>query len=114
MRCPKCGRATSVVETRAENDGLVIRRRRECGHCGHRFNTYEVDEGLSKTIAKYLKPHIAALNKRHTLTKRNEKIADRLMAGEKHVVIAADFGLSDNMITHIARQIGIPPRRTFK
>lgn len=45
MRCPKCGRDTNVLETRwkpsGNNDSFNLRRRR-CGSCGHRFNTYEV------------------------------------------------------------------------
>lgn len=42
MRCPKCNYEDSrVIETRAVEDGSVIRRRRECPRCGQRFTTYE-------------------------------------------------------------------------
>ena len=42
MRCPKC-QATDdkVIDSRAIKDETVIRRRRECLACEHRFTTYE-------------------------------------------------------------------------
>lgn len=42
MRCPKCGALDDkVIDTRASEDGVVTRRRRECLGCGARFTTYE-------------------------------------------------------------------------
>lgn len=42
MRCPSCGYAESkVVDSRPTEDGVSIRRRRECLECKHRFTTYE-------------------------------------------------------------------------
>ncbi|NQU10085.1 transcriptional repressor NrdR [bacterium] len=42
MRCPNCGALDDkVVDTRGSDDGLVIRRRRECLQCSTRFTTYE-------------------------------------------------------------------------
>ena len=42
MRCPSCGTLDSkVVDSRPSEDGLSIRRRRECLSCGRRFTTYE-------------------------------------------------------------------------
>ncbi|MGB4028472.1 MAG: transcriptional regulator NrdR, partial [Acetomicrobium sp.] len=42
MRCPRCNHDDSrVIETRAVENGIVIRRRRECPKCGRRFTTYE-------------------------------------------------------------------------
>ena len=42
MRCPKC-QATDdkVIDSRAIKDETVIRRRRECLACEHRFTSYE-------------------------------------------------------------------------
>lgn len=40
--CPACGAAgTAVKDSRTRGDG-VVRRRRECTACGHRFSTMEV------------------------------------------------------------------------
>lgn len=42
MRCPQCKSARSrVVESRDVDDAAVIRRRRQCEDCEHRFTTYE-------------------------------------------------------------------------
>jgi transcriptional repressor NrdR len=38
--CPVCSQSTRVVETRAADGGLAVRRRRECSN-GHRLTTYE-------------------------------------------------------------------------
>lgn len=42
MKCSQCGvDDTKVIESRDVAEGKAIRRRRECGACGHRFTTYE-------------------------------------------------------------------------
>jgi transcriptional repressor NrdR len=42
MRCPKCSHQEDrVIDSRAARNGAVIRRRRMCLQCGHRFTTYE-------------------------------------------------------------------------
>jgi transcriptional repressor NrdR len=40
--CPYCGEDEDrVIDSRASDGGLVIRRRRECAKCGRRYTTYE-------------------------------------------------------------------------
>lgn len=42
MRCPKCTNLEDkVIDSRSAASGSVIRRRRSCLRCGHRFTTYE-------------------------------------------------------------------------
>lgn len=42
MRCPKCGHLDDkVIDSRSVRNGDVIRRRRTCLKCQHRFTTYE-------------------------------------------------------------------------
>ena len=42
MRCPFCGFAdTQVKDSRPAEDGVSIRRRRQCPACGGRFTTFE-------------------------------------------------------------------------
>ena len=42
MRCQQCGSTESkVIDSRPSEDGMQIRRRRECEHCGWRFSTVE-------------------------------------------------------------------------
>lgn len=53
MRCPFCGYLnTRVQDSRAIENGLVIRRRRECPSCGARFTTYERFEGGKFMVVK--------------------------------------------------------------
>ena len=53
MRCPFCGEQESkVVDSRHSEDGLSIRRRRECSRCQHRFTTYEMVENLPVLVVK--------------------------------------------------------------
>ena len=42
MKCPFCGDAdTQVIDSRVNDEGDSIRRRRKCGVCDKRFTTYE-------------------------------------------------------------------------
>src|SRR5688572_3513693 len=41
VMCPSCNSGTRVLESRAADDGLAVRRRRECAGCGRRFTTFE-------------------------------------------------------------------------
>jgi len=42
MHCPFCRHADSrVIDSRTSDDGLSIRRRRQCPECGKRFSTIE-------------------------------------------------------------------------
>lgn len=42
MFCPMCHKAESrVIDSRTADEGLAIRRRRECASCGHRYTTME-------------------------------------------------------------------------
>ncbi|NLO82935.1 MAG: transcriptional repressor NrdR [Clostridiales bacterium] len=53
MRCPFCYNMESkVVDSRPTDEGLTIRRRRECIKCGKRFTTYEKIEQLPVFVVK--------------------------------------------------------------
>ena len=53
MKCPFCSHLeTQVVETRVSEDGVFIRRRRQCGACEKRFTTYERPDVTFPAIAK--------------------------------------------------------------
>lgn len=50
-RCPGCGgAAAAVVNTRPVKQGQ--RRRRQCGQCGRRWSTLEVDAALFNQLIK--------------------------------------------------------------
>ena len=53
MKCPYCGyQESKVVDSRHSDDGLNIRRRRECLQCQKRFTTYETVESLPIVVIK--------------------------------------------------------------
>lgn len=53
MHCPFCQHEdTRVIDSRVSEDGGTIRRRRECGQCGERFNTTESAELKLPTLVK--------------------------------------------------------------
>ena len=53
MKCPFCGdQESKVVDSRHSDDGLSIRRRRECLVCQRRFTTYETVESLPIIVVK--------------------------------------------------------------
>lgn len=53
MRCMYCNSTESrVIDTRQTDEGLVIRRRRECISCGRRFTTFETIEQTPVMVIK--------------------------------------------------------------
>lgn len=53
MRCPFCScLEDKVVDSRPTDEGLTIRRRRECVKCGARFTTYEKIETVPLMVVK--------------------------------------------------------------
>jgi transcriptional repressor NrdR len=53
VRCPACSRVEDrVIDSRLADDGIAIRRRRECLACGRRYTTYERIEESPLIVAK--------------------------------------------------------------
>lgn len=53
LKCPFCNYAdTKVIDSRAQDDNAVIRRRRVCENCGKRFTTYERIDMIPITVIK--------------------------------------------------------------
>lgn len=53
MKCPYCGEMDSkVIDSRSTEEGVSIRRRRECLICGKRFTTYEKVENVPIMVIK--------------------------------------------------------------
>jgi transcriptional repressor NrdR len=53
MRCPFCGVDNDrVIDSRAGQDGYIIRRRRQCNHCHRRYTTYERLEEMELKVVK--------------------------------------------------------------
>jgi len=53
MKCVFCNCTQSrVIDSRQSEDGLSIRRRRECENCGRRFTTYERIDMIPLMVVK--------------------------------------------------------------
>ena len=79
MRCPRCGHLEDkVIDSRSARNGDVIRRRRMCVRCAHRFTTYEE---VVKTRLRVIKR-----DGRHEELDRNKLLSGLLRACEKRPV----------------------------
>ena len=74
MKCMFCGCEDSkVIDSRHTEDGMSIRRRRECSGCGRRFTTFETIETVAFLVVKrdgtrqsYDKSKVTTLKRRCT------------------------------------------------
>lgn len=119
MRCPFCGHIEEkVVDSREARDGEVIRRRRQCLHCGRRFTTYERIEEVQFMVVKkdgrrepfdrnkVLSGLLKATQKRPVGVAELEKIADevetRLMEKPDREITSQEIGeLIMNTLYHL-------------
>lgn len=95
MKCPFCGdQESKVVDSRHSEDGLTIRRRRECLACQRRFTTYEVVESLPIIVVKR--------DGSHQAFDRNKVLNSMVRAFDKRQVDVADL---DRIATEIEQSI---------
>lgn len=93
MKCPFCGYLESkVCDSRPTDEGMTIRRRRECLSCGKRFTTYEKLEHTPFYVIKkdntrepfdrnkVLNGLLRACEKRPVPIQRLEEVADHIEA----------------------------------
>jgi transcriptional repressor NrdR len=119
VRCPFCGHIEEkVVDSREARDGEVVRRRRQCLHCGRRFTTYERIEEVQFMVVKkdgrrepfdrnkVLSGLLKATQKRPVGVAELEKIADevetRLMEKSDREITSQEIGeLIMNTLYHL-------------
>lgn len=103
VRCPYCGDTESkVVDSRHSEDGLSIRRRRECIRCLHRFTTYEMVETFPIIVVKR--------NGSRQSFDRNKIITSMMHAFDKRRVDVSDLEriatrIEQNIQNSLAREI---------
>lgn len=75
MECPNCKKTgqSDVIDSRTIKGGKIIRRRRQCLRCAHRWTTHEV-----RGLPVYHLPHLRNLLARSALlaAKFNQHIAE--------------------------------------
>ena len=95
MKCPFCGdQESKVVDSRHSEDGLSIRRRRECIACQRRFTTYEIVESLPIIVVKR--------DGTHQSFDRNKILNAMVRAFDKRKVEMSDL---DRIATEIEQEI---------
>lgn len=95
MRCPKCGHLNDKVsDSRLAREGNVIRRRRICLQCEHRFTTYEE---IIKTQLQVIKR-----DGRHEELDRNKLINGITRACQKRPISAEQIeALADSILREL-------------
>ena len=95
MRCPKCGHLNDkVIDSRSAREGDVIRRRRVCLQCRHRFTTYE----------EIIKTHLRVIKRdgRHEELDRNKLSKGIMRACQKRPISAEQI---ETMTDSILREL---------
>lgn len=109
MKCPFCGFLESkVIDSRPADEGVTIRRRRECLACQKRFTTYETIEHMPLVVvkrdggrqtfdrAKIINGVARACDKRPVAYEQFEMIADEieqeLQSNLEHEVSTVEIG----------------------
>lgn len=96
MKCPYCNFLESkVVDSRHSEDGLSIRRRRECLSCQKRFTTYETVESLPMVVVK-------RGGTRQSFD-RNKVLNSMLRACDKRAVSMSDLELAASEIEQMVQ-----------
>ncbi|MEK7518807.1 MAG: transcriptional regulator NrdR [Patescibacteria group bacterium] len=104
MKCPACHKLdTRVMDSRLIEDGMAIRRRRECARCDFRFSTIEETEILNLTVIKR--------DGRHEPYSR-EKMETGLRRSFQKLPITQDE--LKRLVNHIERDIQITGRQEIK
>lgn len=95
MRCPKCGHPRDkVIDSRSAREGDVIRRRRTCRQCGHRFTTYE----------EIIKANLRVIKRdgRHEDLTRNKLMSGILRSCQKRPISAEQIeAIVDSIISEL-------------
>ncbi len=109
MRCPFCHVDNDrVIDSRASEDGVAIRRRRECLGCGRRLTTYERYE---PTILKVVKKNgVREPFKREKLRQGMERACWKRPISDEQIemaIAAIELAISDGLDDEIdSRTLG--------
>lgn len=77
MKCPECGNE-NLYTINSRPFGEIIRRRKECGCCGYRFNTYESRMYLDKESLLMIKKALDYYKENNKLTDKDKKTISKV------------------------------------
>ena len=97
MHCPFCRHPDSrVIDSRTSDDGLSIRRRRQCPECGGRFSTTETASLVVMKRSGVIEPF-----------SRDKVIAGVRKACQGRPVTEADLAVLAQRVEEAVRQTGV-------
>ncbi|GAA3944717.1 transcriptional regulator NrdR [Microbacterium soli] len=97
MHCPFCRHPDSrVIDSRTSDDGLSIRRRRQCPECGGRFSTTETASLMVIKRSGVLEPF-----------SRDKVVAGVRKACQGRPVTDADLAVLAQQVEEAVRQTGV-------
>ncbi|MEY2632455.1 MAG: transcriptional repressor NrdR [Pseudomonadota bacterium] len=103
MKCPFCGAAdTTVVDTRINDDGDVVRRRRRCLSCDKRFTTFEKAE---IRLPQVVKKNGVRVDYQREKLQASFDLALRKRPVTTEVVDAAIAGIEEKLLSAGEREI---------
>ncbi len=103
MHCPFCAHDdTRVIDTRVVEEGMAIRRRRECSECGERFNTYESADLKMPTLVKS-NGRREAFEERKLRTSFERAVQKRPVSSEQ--IDACVHAIMHRLLKHTDREI---------
>lgn len=107
MKCIRCGAWTRVLETRAEGQH-EIRRRRRCANECEPFWTHEVIATAYTPGRAAAKAALRTVERRILLWKRDQYILAQLALGRSGDDIAAELDISPSTVSLVKRKGGKP------
>jgi transcriptional repressor NrdR len=103
VKCPFCGAAdTTVVDTRINDDGDVVRRRRRCLSCDKRFTTFEKAE---IRLPQVVKKNGVRVDYQREKLQASFDLALRKRPVTTEVVDAAIAGIEEKLLSAGEREI---------
>jgi transcriptional regulator NrdR family protein len=114
MNCTHCGHERTEVTLVRHPEAFVVRRTRRCLSCLKSFATYEVDaKGWKRRDGKRPLSREQALASQIKRNNRDAEIVARVKAGEKRYLLAEEYQLAPNSISHICKRAGLEPFERF-
>ena len=103
MKCPVCHHQDSrVLDSRPIEDGVSIKRRRECPACGKRFTTYEVIDTVPIAVVK--RNGKREFFDKHKLMMGIERACQKRPVNAEEIASAIETELQNSIVEEISSQ----------
>ena len=103
MKCPVCHHQDSrVLDSRPIEDGVSIKRRRECPACGKRFTTYEVIDTVPIAVVK--RNGKREFFDKHKLMMGIERACQKRPVNAEEIAAAIETELQNSIVEEITSQ----------